>query len=154
MRKYFVAAALAAASAQPASAITFPSLTTIYVGSGVKDTGGNDDVGIATTLMCTNVSGQIATLRFVVLSVDGAVEGSDTIAVLHGRTQTVSTRGTVVFSEVSLGTDAIAQGAVNIESTQSGVFCTAMIVDAAATIPTFSVDLRLIRVNPHPGTVE
>jgi len=32
--------ALAAALTQPAAATTFPTLTTIYIGSGVRDDGG------------------------------------------------------------------------------------------------------------------
>ena len=41
MRKSFAAFAFAAFTlAQPATAVTFPSLTTIYVGSGVLDDGG------------------------------------------------------------------------------------------------------------------
>jgi len=34
MKKYLAAVALAAVLTQPAAAVTFPSLTTIYVGSG------------------------------------------------------------------------------------------------------------------------
>ena len=52
---------------QPASAITFPSLTTIYVGSGVTDSSEVASVGIATAFSCSNVSGQSTTLRFLVL---------------------------------------------------------------------------------------
>jgi hypothetical protein len=47
----------------------------------------------------------------------------------------------------------ISQGVVNIESTQSGVFCTAEVLDAAASAPT-GIARHLVRVNPHPGTVE
>lgn len=64
MRTYLTAVALAAALAQPASAITFSALTTIYVGTGVQDSGTGPNTGIATVFQCSNVSGRAAVLRF------------------------------------------------------------------------------------------
>ena len=79
MRKSFAALVFAAlALAQPAASITFPELTTIYVGTGVRDSGGGPDVGIATAFQCSNVSGATAEVRFLVLDRDGTVEGSVT----------------------------------------------------------------------------
>ena len=57
MKTYIAAFALAGALAQPASATTFPTLTTIYVGSGAYDDGSTDDAGTATSIHCSNVSG-------------------------------------------------------------------------------------------------
>jgi hypothetical protein len=158
MKKLFVAAALATAPAQPASAITFPSLTTIYVASGVRNTESAPNTGIATVIHCTNVSGAPASVRFQVLNFNGAAAGTPiTDTVFHGFTHTVATHLTVAFAEDTPGAlspgVSIAQGAINIESTQSAVFCSAMIVDAAAVVPS-GIDLHLVRVNPHPGTVE
>ena len=59
-------ATLAAGLAAPASAITFSSLTTIYIGSGVRDNGGVSHAGTATTFHCSNVSGASAQIRFLV----------------------------------------------------------------------------------------
>ena len=154
--KTYLAAALAAILAQPATAITFPTLTTIYVGSGVTDTGSATEDGVATSFHCTNVSGVAATVRYLVLHSNGAIAGSLTLSAPHGATVTASTHAVFLFTE---GTNQInptvmvQQGGINIESTQSGVFCTAMIVDAAAAVPN-GIDLHLVRVNPHPGTVE
>ena len=157
MKKLFVAAAAlaAAALAQPAGAITFPSLTTIYIGTGVYDGGEGVDTGTATYFSCTNVSGVSASVRFLVLSSSGNALGASTQFVPHGATTTAATHHAGFFVE-----DAVLQpgqtnhrGAINIESTQSGVFCSATITDAD-TAPDFSFDLRLVRVNPHPGTVE
>jgi hypothetical protein len=156
MKRLVAAIALAAALAQPAAAITFPSLTTIYVGSGVTSGDALGPSGTATSFHCTNVSGVTATIRYLVLQPDGALAGSISRTAAHGATITASTHETIVFNdsanEISQGI-AIEQGGVNIESTQSGVFCTAMIVDAAAGVPA-GIDLHLVRVNPHPGTVE
>ena len=156
MKTYLAAAALFIALAPPASAITFPSLTTIYVGSGVRDNGAGDITGVATTFHCTNVSGVTVSIRYLVLFSTGAVAGAITLSAAHGATVTASTHDTALFSDtgnsIVPGT-AVSQGGINIESTQSGVFCTAMMVDASALVPS-GIDLHLVRVNPHPGTVE
>ena len=47
---------------------------------------------------------------------------------------------------------AALQGVLNIEATQSGIFCTAMIVDGADAGE--GITLPLVRINPHPGTLE
>jgi hypothetical protein len=137
--------------ATPAPAITFPSLTTIYVVSGVYDDGGAMEAGFATSVHCTNVSGQQAQVRFLFLSAGGSVIGTGVDNIPHGATTTVSTHATEFF-EFSLATGAVAQGALNIESTESAVFCSAMIVEAGSVAN--SVALHMVRVNPHPGTVE
>ena len=145
-----VAALLAAA---PIQATTFPALTTIYVASGVFDSGGAENTGAVTSVHCSNVSGQNAQLRFLFLQINGAVVGNLTHSLPHGETVTASTRGTVYFADTEVSTGAINQGVVNVESTQSAVFCSAMIVGAAGPIPN-GIALHMVRVNPHPGTVE
>jgi hypothetical protein len=154
MKTTLAAIALAAALAHPANAVTFPSLTTIYVGTGVKDSGGgNTATGVATTFVCSNVSGNVASLRFVVLDNVSSVVGSMQVTLAHGRTGAISTHNESFYDAVTLNTVQFGFGAVNIESTESGVFCSAVVVDAALTAPN-GLDLHLVRVNPHPGTVE
>ena len=149
MKTTLTTIALAAVLAQPAAAISFPTLTTIYVGTGV-----NDDSTTATSFHCSNVSGVSTDVRFLVLSASGVAEGLATVTIAHGATHTASTRSTAAYVEnTDLTTGAIQQGVVNIESRQSGVFCSAMTIDVAATSP-LGVTLPLVRVNPHPGTVE
>jgi hypothetical protein len=140
-------------AATPSPHVTFPSLSTIYVGSGVTDSGSAANAGVATAVHCSNVSGVTAGMRFVVHSPSGAVEADVTlpIGLPHGVTITLATHGIGYFTEVDLGTGIVNQGMLNIESTQSGVFCTAMIVDAAAV---GGVALDLVRANPHPGAVQ
>ena len=59
----------------------------------------------------------------------------------------------VSFETFSLEvTPILTGGVINIESTQSGVFCNAIFLDAAGGGLAFN--LPLVRVNPHPGTVE
>ena len=157
MRKYLAAAAIAAALAPTASATTFPSLTTIYVGSGVKDDGGAFDTGVATSIHCSNVSGVSVQLRVLILGTNGLVAGSRTRSLAHGATETLSTHQTVIFSDGGgndLATGSVSQGVVNVEATDSAVFCTAPVIDAGSAKPVFSMPLHLVRVNPHPGTVE
>ena len=153
MKTLVSAIVLAVTLTQPAAAITFPTLTTIYVGPGVKDDGGAGDAGIATSFLCSNVSGKTADIRFLVLNHSGSVQASRTInTFLHGTAIAVSTHQTMAFAESNLTTGAVF-GTVNIEATESGIFCSAMIVEAATASGNLA-PLRLIRVNPHPGTVE
>ena len=155
MKTTLTAIALATAFTQPATAITFPSLTTIYVGTGVADSGGIYEVGHATVFQCSNVSGNTAQLRFLVLEFGGSLVGSQVVNVPHGSSTGVTTHFTNFFSEnaeIAPGV-VIFRGTVNIESTQSGVFCQAYATDAAVSVPNV-VPLKLVRVNPHPGTVE
>jgi hypothetical protein len=154
MKTTLTAIALAAALVQPAAAVTFPTLTTIYVGSGVLNSSGGPLDGQATAFHCTNVSGVTATIRYLVLQQNGSVAGSLTLNAPHGSTTTAATHLTAVFASQAISPGVnIFQGGINIESTQSGVFCTAMIVDAS-TIDPVGIALHLVRVNPHPGTVE
>ena len=157
MTKLFVAtgALIAATLAQPASATTFPSLTTIYVGAGVAEfEGGANGTQSATAFSCSNVSGQSATLRVLVLSRIGTVVGNSTMALPHGENRTVATSdASFLVEDQQLNTGNVVQGTVNIESTQSAVFCSALIVDPSR-VSANGVALHLVRVNPHPGTVE
>jgi hypothetical protein len=153
MKTCLAAVVLAVALAQPASAITFSSLTTIYVGAGVTDSGDPEDLGIATSFHCANVSGNTTVLRFLVLSNNG-IEASAQDVVPHGETTTASTHATKAYLDnLPLNTGGVFQGVINIESTESAVFCNAVSIDAAAAAPT-GVTLPLVRVNPHPGTAE
>jgi len=152
MKTHLAAATLAAALADPAFAITFPALTTIYVGAGVYDSGNGFN---ATLIRCANVSGQSAVLRFLVLDNTGAVVASHSTNVVHGASA-LATTSTVagVSGEIIVATGEQEAGAVlNIESTQSGLFCNAAIVDPTGFVRDGS-SLPLVRVNPHPGTVE
>ena len=158
MNKYLAAVALSGTLAQPAVAVTFPTLTTIYVGSGVRNTSDPINEGIATAFFCTNASGLTANLRFLVLNFNGNVAGSVTVStVLHGQTRTITTHGITFLGNDSTDTSQgtiIDQGSIIIEATESGVFCTAAVFDAEGFPPVFSTPLHLVRVNPHPGTVE
>jgi len=154
MKKCLFAVAFAAAIAQPAAAVTFPSLTTIYVGSGVYDNGGATNAGVATSTHCSNVSGVSVDVRVLILNNAGGVAGSQTQTLAHGATGTFSTHQTGIFVDAGLTTGTIQQGVVNVEATNSAVFCTAAVIDAANATPIFSMPLHLVRVNPHPGTVE
>jgi hypothetical protein len=156
MKTYLAAAALAAVVAQPAAAVTFPSLTTIYVGSGVFDSGGANNAGVATSIHCSNVSGVSVQVRVLILNSAGAVRGALAQTLAHGATVTFSSHQTFIFGDETsaLETGPIFQGVVNVEATNSAVFCTAAVIDAGASPPVFSMPINLVRVNPHPGTVE
>jgi hypothetical protein len=156
MKQYLAAVSLAAVLAQSAEATTFPSLTTLYVVGGVISAG-TDNTGPQTVFQCSNVSGVTTSIRFLVLNPSGAVLNSHIFeAVQHGSTINVSTHFTVAYAielELLPAATGVNSGVVNIESLQSAVFCTAAIIDGAAAVPD-GVSPHLVRVNPHPGTVE
>jgi hypothetical protein len=155
MKKSLCAVALATSAfafAPTASATTFPSLTTIYVVADVYDDGSGTNLGVATSVHCSNVSGQSAQVRVLVLpTTGGTVAGVATRTVAHEDTQTFSTHDTGMSNEANLNAGFV-QGLFNIESTQSAVFCSAMVVSAVDAEE--GVALHMVRVNGHPGTVE
>jgi hypothetical protein len=116
------------------------------------------NVGYATAVQCSNVSGVTTDIRFLLLSNNGGVIAFNTaFNVPHGGTVERATHGVAAYeSEVRLLGDGgafINSTVLNIESLQSGVFCTAAIIDAATVRPD-GHSLHLVRINPHPGTVE
>ena len=132
MKKYLAAIALAAAVAQPASAITFPSLTTIYVGAGAFDDGSSAHTGEALFVSCTNVSGVAVNIRVVMLGATGFIEGQSTRSNLgHGQSAFFYSHAVQLVGGNNLET-GIFIGTINIESTNSAVFCNAKTIDAAA----------------------
>ena len=100
----FVAGSLIAATTlvglSTADAVTFPALTTIYVGSGVTDSGGpTENEGLATVFNCTNVSGVAATVRFLTLFGNGNVIKSVSVVIPHGGMRAVGTHLTSTYVE-------------------------------------------------------
>ena len=118
MRKTLIAISAAVSiAASSASAVTFPSLTTIYVGAGVVDDGvAVEDLGIATSFNCSNISGVAASVRFFVPNAQGTgVEASVTTTIPHGGTRTASTHHEETFiADIDLDTGAVGQGLINI----------------------------------------
>ena len=106
----------------------------------------------ATSVHCSNNSGQNATVRWRFFNEFGTTAGIYTQPLTNARTATVSTRNTN-FAEATVNTGAIFQGMVAVYSTQSGVFCSAMLMDTAVTAPQ-GIALHMVRYNAHPGTVE
>ena len=84
---------------------------------------------------------------------DGTTSGVFAVNLSHGHTVAVSTHDAPLFGESGTAGAGLIQGAANIESTQSAVFCSAAILDSVAPLE-FSFPLHIVRVNPHPGTVE
>ena len=149
-----VSAALAIGMAAPASAGVNDPEVIIYRFPGVRDNGGANNTGIATSFHCTNFSGVPENIRFATRQFEGSLISNEVFFVLHLQTATVSTHETFAFgSEASLATGSVAQGTTAIAATSINIICTAMIVDAANVVPT-GIALRGIRFNPVPGSQE
>ena len=133
----------------------FPSLTTIYVMSGVRDTGSAADTGTATIFHCSNWTASTQQVRFFVRTPNGAVVANKTYLFSAAGTVSLATHGTLVYGEddyLAPGT-VIKQGTAMIMATAPQVVCSAQVIDAAAAAPV-GVDLHLVRFNPWPGSQE
>jgi hypothetical protein len=121
----------------------------------VRDDGGADNAGTATTVNCTNVSGQTVSVRFVVFDDIGTKKTDITVHnLLNTQVLTASTHRTVFFAnETTFATGSLAQGTIDVEATNAAVFCTASVEQADIGTPS-GWDLHVVRVNAAPGTVE
>jgi len=131
-------------------------LKIIYRISGVTDNGGGDAVGVATLIHCTNFGSVSETVKFIIKQWDGTVLKSRYTTIVSGNTRTAATHYTALFFEDLALTPniVIGQGSAIIYATlPQMVFCSAMIVDAAATVPQ-GISLHMVRYNPATGTQE
>jgi hypothetical protein len=112
----------------------------------------DDNSSTVTVVGCTNVSGVTVTVRFLALNPLGVVAADQTFSIPNGDTRTVATGSNSSYNSVSLNTGVLNQGAINVESTNAAVFCTAATINRNSTFPD-GVDLHVVRVNAAPGTV-
>jgi len=149
-------AALGFASVLPAAseaAQTDPEVI-IYRFPGVQDSGGAAKTGVATSILCTNFSGQLETIRYVVRNFDSRLAVNMTLPINHLNTRTVTTHETALYVEdLGLSSGFIDQGSIAIAATSISIVCTASIVDASATVPV-GIALHGVRFSPIPGSEE
>ena len=124
----------------------------IYVAAGAADW--INPVVVSTVVGCTNLSGQNATVRWSFFKGDnGSLLGSLAQVVPHARTVFVRTHnGLGFYGGLNVSTAEEFDGMVIVYSTQSAVFCSAVVANPPAS--ELQVDLHMVRFNPHPGTVE
>jgi hypothetical protein len=150
MKKLLLAVAAAAMIAiPPAQATTFLRPTFIYVASGVYDSGHGPGAGTATTVQCSDLSGNTARIAVHFYSSTTGYRGKGGGA----GGATVSTHDVSYLDDDAVNTNVILQGFLVVESDESGVYCTAMVVDAAGP-PSSGIPLHMVRFKSHPGTVE
>ena len=141
------------ALALPAHSAVGDAEQILYRVSGVTDTGGADNTGVATSFHCTNFSGVTETIRIVIRDSNTTILANVPFSIAHLQTKTASTKGTIIYDEdVFLGTGGV-QGTAAIAATSTNMICTAVTLDAASTSPV-GFALRMIRFNPVPGTQE
>ena len=159
MKRIFTAtiavAAIALTGATEAVATTFPSLTRIYVASGVVELNTIAISGIMTAVSCSNMSGETASVRFVLRHENGVIAAGGTLLIGSLASRVVTTNGdNDIYLETQFPTAQMFGGIVEILSTESAVFCSAMIIRADGALDPAGVALHMVRFNPHPGTVE
>jgi hypothetical protein len=153
MQKSLFALALAASAlaAAPAPAATFPTLTTIYIVAGAEDSTGFA-TNTATVVYCSNVSGNTASVRLLFLS-QGEVTADVIRPLDHAENLTIATQDVFAISEEVVATGTMFGGTIVIESTESGVLCSAFLMDTDFA-GSHGVELNLVRTNGHPGAEE
>jgi hypothetical protein len=125
----------------------------LYRFPGVADSG-VDFTGAATSFICTNFSGAAETIRFVTRGPTGSLLGNSAVTINHLNTITASTKSTALYLDnVNLSTGVVNQGTTAIAATSTNIICTAMTIDAAASLPN-GFALRGIRFSPIPGSQE
>ncbi len=137
-----------------------PSTTTdpllgIYGASGLRDSGGTSATGVATSFHCTNKRAVSEKLVIQLRNCNGAAITTQEFTLGSYRTFTMSTHATAAFSEDSILSAGriINQRFAKIWSTTPNVFCSAMVIDAAAAAP-IGVSLHLARSNAPAGIEE
>jgi hypothetical protein len=141
-------------TAQPVPQAATSPLVAVYRVSGVSDNGGEDYTGVATTFICSSSSSVAEKIRFLVKAADGTIVSDAAFNFPTRRTFTAATHVSTIFIEdVSLYTGLVDQGVATISSTTTNITCSAMIVDAAASVPN-GIALHLQRFNPIAGTQE
>jgi hypothetical protein len=129
-------------------------LKAIYRVAGVTDSGQTTATGTATVFHCTNMSSADEVIRVQIRTSSGFLWRQEDIDIQPLRTWTISTHVTAVFFDnLFLNTGILDQGSAHISATHTNIYCSAMIVDAEATVPQ-GIALHLVRFNPHPGTQE
>jgi len=127
----------------------------LYRVPGVRDNGGAENTGVATSFHCTNFSGVTESVRIVVRNFDSFLVVNQAFNINHLQTVTKSTHGTLYTEDLPFLTPGIAinQGTAAIAATTVNIVCTAMTIDASTIVPV-GVALRMIRFNPAPGSQE
>lgn len=127
----------------------------IYRIPGVNNTWDNSANGIATVFSCHNNSSVSEIIRIRIFNPNGLLSSDNSANIASKRTLTIATHYTIAFTSdfyTSIGV-FVKQGTASIISTSREIFCSAMIVDAAASVPS-GIALHMVRFNPAPGSVE
>jgi hypothetical protein len=137
------------------AARAFPSFTAIYLFPGARSSTVMNNQGIQTSVHCMNTSNVTREVRFVARNFDATVLGISTISIPPFANRTYSTALTTIYLEDLVGnlSTTLRQGSIVVQSTGPTVFCNAVIVDAASSVPN-GVTLTGVRFNAAPGTME
>jgi hypothetical protein len=146
IQSVLVSAALAVATAAPASAGVNDPEIILYRVSGVLNGNG------ATAFFCTNFSGVNENIRIVIRNADSPVLFNGAFPIAHLNTLAATTKGVGAYGGLNLALGAF-QGTAAIAATSVNITCTAMQVDAASSSPQ-GIALHMTRFNPIAGTQE
>jgi hypothetical protein len=128
----------------------------VYVFTGAVDDGQAANLGVATSVNCTDFGPGGTKLEFVTTKYNLTTVDDFTTGLLgNGATYTYSTHGAFLYAEdhSAPGGAFLDQGRITVRSTNTNVVCTATVEDAASASP-IGWQLHGIRFNPVVGTQE
>jgi hypothetical protein len=115
-----------------ASRVPITSFPVVYQITGLRDDGGASNLGVATTIHCSNPTRFPAQVQFVTWQFNGAVVNNKTFTITRDRTFTASTHLTSLYAEdVSLATGPLLEGFMQIYSDNAQLLCSAEVLDAS-----------------------
>ena len=119
----------------------------LYKASGVTDTGGAVDTGVASAIHCSNPSSQPVMVGVRIRRPNGTVAGRGSYEILKNETRTFVTRVTSHVSfDVNLNIAPIEQGVAEVYSRSRHIFCTVIVHSAGGTpVPDFMSSLHMVR---------
>lgn len=129
------------------------ALKVIYRVPGVRSQGTTDNVGAATTFICSNYSDTNEKIAFWFIRKGYPTPLKFEALMLPRTTDVFSTKKTNAFGQYVLAMGDLSRTMAIILSSTTNLHCTAMIHNAGTYIPV-GIDLHLVRFNAHPGSVE
>lgn len=135
-----------------APAGTGDPVKTLYRVSGLKDSGGADNQGLVTVILCTNFSQEGEYLKVGLYDYSGTVLANSTYYMNSRRTAAFMTRGNTSYTGTQISIPVVNSGFAVISSTTTNLHCSASVINAGVVGQGFA--LHMVRYNPHPGSVE
>lgn len=124
----------------------------LYRVSGLKDSGGAANEGLASVIVCTSFSQTPENIRVGVYGHTGTVLTNSTYGISARQTGAFSTRANTSYTGNVLSVSPFPFGFAVVSASTTNLHCSASIINAGVLGQGYG--LHMTRFNPHPGSVE